>query len=154
MKLLYPFLGLAMFGASLSALATDAQAPADASAKAAVLIPGVVARSQFTHEIKDLEPVDAVAVLTSDQNRIVYFTVGDDECRSWAIDRDTHAVDAAGAIHTDLSKGFVRANVMSYGDFEKAGYEEKNCKATGTLRQESKEYIVKDGDIMHILANR
>ena len=86
--------------------------------------------------------------------RIVFFTVGDDECRAWAIDRGTPAVDAAGAIHTDLSKGFVRANVMSYADFLAAGYEEKNCKTAGTLRQESKEYIVQDGDIMHILANR
>ena len=86
--------------------------------------------------------------------RVVFFTVGDDECRAWAIDRDTPAVEAADAIHTDLSKGFVRANVMSYADFLAAGYEEKNCKANGTLRQESKEYVVKDGDVMHILANR
>ena len=86
--------------------------------------------------------------------RVVFFTVGDDECRAWAIDKDTPAVEAAGAIHTDLSKGFVRANVMSYSDFLAAGYEEKICKANGTLRQESKEHIVHDGDIMHILANR
>jgi ribosome-binding ATPase YchF (GTP1/OBG family) len=86
--------------------------------------------------------------------RIVFFTVGDDECRAWPIDKGMPAVEAAGAIHTDLSKGFVRANVMSYADFLAAGYEEKNCKANGTLRQESKEYIVQDGDIMHILANR
>ena len=86
--------------------------------------------------------------------RIVFFTVGDDECRAWAIDKHTPAVEAAGAIHTDLSKGFVRANVMSYSDFLAAGYEEKVCKANGTLRQESKEHIVQDGDIMHILANR
>jgi ribosome-binding ATPase len=86
--------------------------------------------------------------------RIVFFTVGDDECRAWAIDKGTPAVEAAGAIHTDLSKGFVRANVMSYPDFLAAGFEEKNCKANGTLRQESKEYVVQDGDIMHILANR
>jgi ribosome-binding ATPase len=87
-------------------------------------------------------------------DRIVFFTVGDDECRAWAIDRDTPAVEAAGAIHTDLSKGFVRANVMSYTDFLAAGFEEKHCKANGTLRQESKEYVVMDGDVMHILANR
>lgn len=86
--------------------------------------------------------------------RVVFYTVGDDECRAWAIDKDTPAVEAAGAIHTDLSKGFVRANVMAYPDFLAAGYEEKNCKANGTLRQESKEYVVQDGDIMHILANR
>jgi len=86
--------------------------------------------------------------------RIVFFTVDDDECRAWPIDRGIPAVEAAGAIHTDLSKGFVRANVMSYADFLAAGYEEKVCKANGTLRQEAKEYIVQDGDIMHILANR
>jgi ribosome-binding ATPase YchF (GTP1/OBG family) len=86
--------------------------------------------------------------------RIVFFTVGDDECRAWPIDKGMPAVEAAGAIHTDLSKGFVRANVMGYADFLAAGYEEKNCKANGTLRQESKEYVVQDGDIMHILANR
>jgi ribosome-binding ATPase len=86
--------------------------------------------------------------------RIVFFTVGEDECRAWAIDKHTPAVEAAGAIHTDLSKGFVRANVMTYTDFLAAGYEEKVCKANGTLRQESKEHIVQDGDIMHILANR
>ena len=63
--------------------------------------------------------------------RIVFFTVGEDECRSWAIDKGIPSVEAAGAIHTDLSKGFIRAEVMSYEDFLKAGYEEKNCKAVG-----------------------
>jgi ribosome-binding ATPase len=86
--------------------------------------------------------------------RVVFFTVGDDECRAWAIDAHTPAPEAAGAIHTDLQKGFVRANVVGYDDFLKGGYEDKNCKAVGTYRQESKEYVVKDGDIMHILANR
>jgi len=86
-------------------------------------------------------------------NRHVFFTVGEDECRSWAIDQGMTAVDGAGAIHTDLAKGFIRAEVMGYDDFLKAGYEEKNCKAAGTFRLESKEYIVKDGDIMHIRAS-
>ena len=85
--------------------------------------------------------------------RIVFFTVGEDECRSWAIDKGMTAVEGAGAIHTDLSKGFIRAEVMSYDDFLKAGYEEKNCKAAGTFRLESKEYVVQDGDIMHIRAS-
>ncbi|QVL30596.1 DUF933 domain-containing protein [Telmatocola sphagniphila] len=86
-------------------------------------------------------------------NRIVFFTVGEDECRAWAIDQGTPAVLAAGAIHTDLSRTFIRAEVVSYDDFLKSGYEEKNCKANGTFRLESKEYIVQDGDIMHIRAN-
>lgn len=85
--------------------------------------------------------------------RIVFFTVGEDECRSWAIDKGMPSVEAAGSIHTDLSRGFIRAEVMSCDDFEKANYEEKVCKASGTFRLESKEYVVKDGDIMHIRAS-
>lgn len=85
--------------------------------------------------------------------RIVFFTVGEDECRSWAIDKGMPSVEAAGSIHTDLSKGFIRAEVMSYEDFLKAGYEEKNCKAAGTFHLQSKDYVVQDGDIMHIRAS-
>jgi ribosome-binding ATPase YchF (GTP1/OBG family) len=86
-------------------------------------------------------------------DRVVFFTVGEDECRSWAIDKGATAVEGAGSIHTDLAKGFIRAEVMGYDDFLKASYEEKNCKAAGTFRLESKEYVVKDGDIMHIRAS-
>lgn len=85
--------------------------------------------------------------------RIVFFTVGEDECRSWALDKGATAVEGAGSIHTDLAKGFIRAEVMSYDDFLKASYEEKNAKAAGTFRLESKDYIVQDGDIMHIRAS-
>lgn len=85
--------------------------------------------------------------------RIVFFTVGYDECRSWAIDKGATAIEGAGAIHTDLSKNFIRAEVIGYDDFVKAGYEEKNAKSSGTFRLESKEYIVQDADIMHIRAN-
>lgn len=86
-------------------------------------------------------------------DRIVFFTVGEDECRSWAIDKHATAVEGAGAIHTDLARGFIRAEVIGYDDYVKAGYEEKNAKAAGTFRLESKEYIVQDGDIMHIRAS-
>lgn len=85
--------------------------------------------------------------------RIVFFTVGEDETRAWPINAGTNAVTAAGSIHTDLSRTFIRAEVVGYDDFVKAGYEEKNAKAAGTFRLESKEYIVQDGDIMHIRAN-
>ena len=74
MKVWFLFLGLAILGGSLPALATDEQAPPDASAKTPVLIPGIVTRSQLTRDIKDLEPVDTVSVFTNDQIRIVYFT--------------------------------------------------------------------------------
>lgn len=73
MKTLF-LLAAGLLGASLPAPATEEQAPPDPSAKAPVLIPGVVTRAQLTHDIKDLEPVDTVSVLTSDRNRIVYFT--------------------------------------------------------------------------------
>jgi ribosome-binding ATPase len=96
---------------------------------------------------------DVIRGIFYGMGRCVFFTVGEDECRSWAIDKGMTAVEGAGVIHTDLSKGFIRAEVMSYADFLKAGYEEKNCKASGTLRLESKDYVVHDGDIMHIRAS-
>lgn len=74
MRFWYLFPGLAMLGGSLPIQAADEPALPEASAKAAVLIPGVVTRSQFTRDIKDLEPVDTISVLTNDRIRIVYFT--------------------------------------------------------------------------------
>jgi ribosome-binding ATPase len=84
--------------------------------------------------------------------RIVFLTCGEDECRAWPIDRGCDAVTGAGAIHTDLSKRFVRAEVVSFADFMAAG-SMKDAKAKGTYRLEGKTYIVQDGDIMHILAS-
>lgn len=84
--------------------------------------------------------------------RISFLTCGEDECRAWPIDKGLDAVTAAGAIHTDLSKRFVRAEVVSFADFLKAG-SMKEAKAHGTYRLEGKTYIVQDGDIMHILAS-
>lgn len=74
MRFWYLFLGLAMLGGSLPMQAADEPALPNASAKTAVMIPGVVTRSQFTRDIKDLEPVDTISVFTNDQIRIVYFT--------------------------------------------------------------------------------
>jgi ribosome-binding ATPase len=85
--------------------------------------------------------------------RVVFFTVGPDECRTWALDRDSDAVTAAGCIHKDLSEKFVRANVIGYADFEAHGYSEKECKAKGLERTEGKTYVVKDADVLHILAS-
>jgi hypothetical protein len=74
MKTFFLILATGLLGLSLPARATDEAAPPDPSAKAAVLIPGVVTRSQFTRDIKDLEPVDTVSTLTNDLTRIIYFT--------------------------------------------------------------------------------
>jgi ribosome-binding ATPase YchF (GTP1/OBG family) len=83
--------------------------------------------------------------------RIVFFTVGEDECRAWSIPKGADAVEGAAQVHTDLARGFVRAEVVSYNDFRKVG-SMKEAKAHGVYRLEGKTYIVKDGDIMHILA--
>lgn len=84
--------------------------------------------------------------------RIVFFTVGDDECRAWPLRGGADAVEGAGSIHTDFAKRFVRAEVVGYDDFLRAGGM-KEAKALGVYRLEGKTYIVNDGDIMHILAS-
>ena len=83
--------------------------------------------------------------------RIVFITVGEDECRSWPLLRGSTAVEGAGQIHTDLAKNFVRAEVVSHNDFVACGYAMKEAKSRGVYRLEGKTYIVQDGDIMHIL---
>ncbi len=83
---------------------------------------------------------------------ISFFTVGDDEVRAWTIKKGTQAADAAEVIHTDLKKGFIRAEVVSYDDLTDAGtYNE--ARKRGTVRLEGKTYDVKDGDIMQIRFN-
>ncbi len=78
-----------------------------------------------------------------------FFTVGPDEVRAWSIPIGATAPEAAGAIHNDLQKGFIRAEVMTYNDLITLG-SEAAVKAGGKFRLEGKEYIVKDGDIVHI----
>ena len=80
---------------------------------------------------------------------ISFFTVGEDECRAWTIERGSKAVNAAGAIHTDLEHHFIRAETIHWDQLLEAG-SEAEARARGTLRLEGKEYIVKDGDVMHI----
>lgn len=80
---------------------------------------------------------------------ISFFTVGEDECRAWTIPRDTRAVEAAGAIHSDLQHHFIRAETIHWDALLEAG-SEANARARGTLRLEGKDYIVQDGDVMHI----
>ncbi len=84
---------------------------------------------------------------------ISFLTAGDDEVRAWTIARGDSAVEAAGAIHTDLAQGFVRAVVIAYDQFLEAGSETK-AKERGWQRTEGREYRVADGDILHILHNK
>jgi ribosome-binding ATPase len=80
---------------------------------------------------------------------ISFLTAGEDECRAWTIPVNTRAVNAAGAIHSDLEKHFIRAETIRWDQLLEAG-SEANARAKGILRLEGKEYIVQDGDVMHI----
>ena len=81
-----------------------------------------------------------------------FFTVGEDEVRAWTTGRGATAVEAAGEIHTDIQRGFVRAEVVAYEDLIALGGMNE-AKAKGKLRLEGKEYVVQDGDIMHVRFN-
>jgi GTP-binding protein YchF len=120
-------------------------------------------------EIAQLPPEDAVPFLQEygieepSLNRMIrlsydllgllsFFTVGPDEVRAWTVQRGATAPEAAGEIHTDLQKGFIRAEVVHYDDLVGLGGMSE-ARAKGKLRLEGKEYIVKDGDILNIRFN-
>jgi len=81
-----------------------------------------------------------------------FFTVGPDECRAWTIHRGDTAVEAAAAIHTDIQRGFIRAEVVGYDDMIAAG-SMAEAKKAGTFRREGKTYVVESGDIINFLFN-
>ncbi len=85
-------------------------------------------------------------------NLETFFTTGADESRAWTYVRGAKAPQAAGTIHTDFEKGFIRAEVIKYDDYVALG-SEKACRDVGKIGIEGKEYIVQDGDIMHFLFN-
>ena len=116
-------------------------------------------------EIAQLDAADAAAFLAdlglteSGLDRVIrtsydllgymsFFTVGDDECRAWSIARGTAAQLAAGEIHSDIQRGFIRAEVVAYDAFIARG-SMNACKEHGELRLEGKEYVVEDGDIIN-----
>ena len=79
---------------------------------------------------------------------ISLLTAGEDECRAWPIRRGTVARKAAGRIHSDIERGFIRAEVIAYHDFVELKSEAR-CREAGKLRLEGKDYVVQDGDIIH-----
>jgi len=81
-----------------------------------------------------------------------YFTTGPDESRAWTFTRGMKAPQAAGIIHSDFERGFIRAEVIKYADYTALG-SEKACREQGRIAIEGKEYVVQDGDIMHFLFN-
>jgi hypothetical protein len=116
-------------------------------------------------EIAQLDPADAAAFMAdlglreSGLDRVIrasydllgyisFFTVGEDENRAWSIPRGTNAQNAAGEIHTDIQRGFIRAEVCRYEDLLKRG-SIAGCRDNAELRLEGKEYIVSDGDVIN-----
>lgn len=84
---------------------------------------------------------------------ISFFTVGDDEVRAWPIPRGTRAQDAAGTVHSDIARGFIRAEVSSYDDVVAAHGSFADIRARGQLRLEGKDYLVEDGEVCHFRFN-
>ena len=129
----------------------------------------VALQGKLEMEIAQLSPEDAAVFMQEygieepSLNRMIrlsydllqqqsFFTVGEDEVRAWTVQRGASAQEAAGAIHTDLQKGFIRAEVVAYDDLTSLGSMTES-KSKGKLRLEGKEYPVKDGDIVHIRFN-
>jgi GTP-binding protein YchF len=111
-------------------------------------------RQMFLEDLGLTEPGSAKLIRGAYRllNLETYFTAGVKEVRAWTIPVGATAPQAAGVIHTDFEKGFIRAEVISYDDYIKYGSEAK-VKEAGRMRVEGKEYIVKDGDIMHFRFN-
>src|SRR5699024_482652 len=83
---------------------------------------------------------------------ISFLTAGSDECRAWTIKKGTKAPQAAGKIHTDFERGFIRAEVIAFEDLKACG-SLAAARAKGLVRSEGKEYVMQDGDIVHFLFN-
>lgn len=111
-------------------------------------------RQMFLQEI-GLEESGMVRLIQSAYSLLnlrTYFTAGPQEVKAWTINKGDKAPVAAGVIHSDFEKGFIRAEVIKYDDYVKYG-SEAACRASGKLYVEGKEYVVEDGDIMHFLFN-
>jgi hypothetical protein len=111
-------------------------------------------RQMFLDEL-DLEEPGVKRLIRSAYSLLnlkTYFTAGEKEVRAWTIKEGMSAPQAAGVIHTDFEKGFIRAEVMKYNDFTEMGSEQA-VKDSGKFKVEGKEYIVQDGDIMHFRFN-
>jgi ribosome-binding ATPase YchF (GTP1/OBG family) len=83
---------------------------------------------------------------------ITFFTVGPKEARAWTVEKGAKAPQAAGAIHSDFERGFIRAETIAYDDYVSLGGEAA-ARDAGKLRQEGKEYVVADGDVLHFKFN-
>ncbi len=108
-------------------------------------------RHEFEKEFH-LERVDrdhVIRQIMAASGQMLYFTAGDKEVRTWLLRQGGTAIEAAENIHTDLARGFIRAETMHSADLLRLG-SEREIKAHGLMRQEPKDYVVKEGDILHI----
>ena len=144
----------------------------DALSKPAPLVGGVEAIpvcAEVEAELAELDPKEAaeyleslglersgLATLAQAAYKLLglqsYFTAGEMEVKAWTVRIGAKAPEAAGVIHSDFERGFIKAEVASYTDYVKLGGE-AGCKAAGKLRMEGKEYVVQDGDVMHFRFN-
>jgi ribosome-binding ATPase YchF (GTP1/OBG family) len=111
-------------------------------------------RAEFCREmgVTVVDRDDIVRRIMDASGQMLFFTAGEKEVRTWMIQKGGTAVEAAGNIHTDLAKGFIRAEVMQCDDLFRVG-SEREIKAQGLMRQEHKEYVIQDGDILLIRHN-
>jgi ribosome-binding ATPase YchF (GTP1/OBG family) len=111
-------------------------------------------RQAFCQEmgIQPADKDDLIRRIMNASGQMLFFTAGEKEVRTWMIHQGGTALDAAAGIHTDLAKGFIRAETMSVADLVRLG-SEREIKAAGLVRQEPKDYVIKDGDILTIKHN-
>lgn len=112
-------------------------------------------RAAFMQDLglKESDRANVLHAIFNAMGRIVFITVGEDECRCWPLLKGADAVEGARQVHSDLADRFVRAEVVHWPDFVKCSYSMKEAKAKGVYHLEGKTYVVQDGDIMHILAS-
>ncbi|MDR2368690.1 MAG: DUF933 domain-containing protein [Deltaproteobacteria bacterium] len=142
---------------------------ADGEARYSMAMPHLALKGSLEEEFSRLSPEEAeelmgvydlaelgvsrVAKKLYDMMDLVsFFTVGEDECRAWTVSKGDNALTAAGQIHSDIQKGFIRAEVVSFEDFRACG-NFNEAKKRGLFRLESKTYVVADGDIIHFRFN-
>ncbi|MCM8783595.1 MAG: DUF933 domain-containing protein [Candidatus Omnitrophica bacterium] len=101
-----------------------------------------------TFGFKDLIKERFLSACLSFLNLVSFFTVKGEEAKAWLIEKNTPAIKAAGKIHSDIEKGFIKAEVINYKDFVEVGFSFSEARAKGLVHLESKDYIVNDGDII------
>jgi len=132
-------------------------------ARAVAICSKVEAEIQELHRTERVEFLASVGLTEPGLDKLVragfdllglqsYFTTGEDECRAWVIRKGARAPQAAGVIHTDFERGFIKAEVIRWDELLAHG-SEAAARAKGVLRVEGKEYVVQDGDVMHFLFN-